>query len=183
MICPTCGSDDLRLRNYDSYTDELVYECMDCESIIRRCDTTTNKSVTADKIDTNARYICPKCGSVMHHKDGQVHCEKCEKDEISSVNSTIKICFKCGGLMTLQTDGSFICSKCGLVTFPLTSTSYDDSKMTVSKSSLPNELKIVAEKITIVDKTIGVQIDISKQILDNTDTIVINGVKYIKETK
>lgn len=193
MICPKCGSDDWILKNYDSYTDEFVYECGYCGSIVRRCDTetiSTNKSITADKITINDMQYddyrvynverrCPKCGSVMYYKtDGQLHCDECEKNETSSINGATKMCPNCGSPMMLQTNGSFVCPKCK--TYSLYTTK--DIKMTVSKSLLPNEVNITAEKITIVDKTIGIQIDISKQILDNTDTIVINGVKYVKES-
>lgn len=157
MICPKCGSDDLRFRNYDSYTDEFVYVCHDCESIVRECDnetTYTNKSITADKITIND----------MQYDDYRVY----------NVGSR---CPKCGSVMMLQTNGSFVCPKCKTCSLYTTK----DSKMTVSKSLLPNEVEIIAEKITIVDKTIGIQIDISKQILDNIDSIVINGVKYAKD--
>lgn len=60
MLCPKCGSDDLRLKDYDSYTNEFVYECCYCGSIIRRFNnetittnktksTNTNKSITVNK--------------------------------------------------------------------------------------------------------------------------------------
>lgn len=50
----------------------------------------------------------------------------------------------------------------------------------IERKLVPNEVKIVADKITATDGCI--QIDISKPVLDNINSIVINDVKYVKES-
>lgn len=52
----------------------------------------------------------------------------------------------------------------------------------LSKCRLYPEVR-VKRRIATADKTISIQMDISKQALDNTDIIIINDVKYVKESK
>lgn len=203
MKCSKCGSDSWRLTNYDTYTDTFVYECLSCGNIYppnNKEVVNANKSITTDKTYVNdkqyndrygytAIHHCPKCGSIMYYTtaDGQLHCDKCEGFfKLNSSNNATKMCPKCGNKMTLQTSGNFFCKKCGLTSFSVTYPPYAipyDSNISISNNISPNEITIESEKITMTDKTIGIQIDISKQILDNTDSIVINGIKYVKENK
>lgn len=99
-------------------------------------------------------YECSYCGNVYGTNNG-------------TINTNKSIAIEGNKQFGINTNSSY--------TVPY------DSNMCVGKNLAPNEVTIEAEKITIADKTIGIQIDISKQILDNTDSIVINGVKYVKE--
>lgn len=62
MKCPKCGSESYRIRNYDPYTNKLIYECDHCGSVMD-CfnDETiyTNKSITDNKqytVTTNKSF-------------------------------------------------------------------------------------------------------------------------------
>ena len=50
MNCPKCGSSSWRITNYNSYRDELVYECISCgEVFISRSTISANESIEVNK--------------------------------------------------------------------------------------------------------------------------------------